>query len=68
MVVVLSPDALTDEAVQEAWAFFRERRKPLVVAQTAAVDVPDDLRRASRVDFSGEYRPALRELVQALAE
>jgi hypothetical protein len=68
MVVVLSPDALADEKVQEAWAFFREQRKPLVVAQVAAVAVPDDLRRAARVDFSGDYRPALRELVQALAE
>ncbi|MBN1963714.1 MAG: TIR domain-containing protein [Anaerolineae bacterium] len=67
LLVVLSPAALTDGAAQAAWSFFRERRKPIVVALLAALDVPDDLRRAARVDFSGDYRPALRELVQVLA-
>ncbi len=68
MVVVLSPQAVADEAVQQAWRFFRDRRKRIVVVSRGAVPVPDDLRRAPRVDFSGEYRPALRELVLALAE
>lgn len=70
MLVVLSPAALADESVQAAWAYFKQARKPLVVAQTGAIEVPDDLRRAPRVDFrdAARYRPALRELVQALAE
>ena len=68
MLVILSAGAAADEAVREAWDFFREHKKRIVVAQVGAVDVPDALRRAPRVDFRDDYRPALRQLVQALAE
>jgi hypothetical protein len=68
MLLVLSAAALADTRAQAAWVYFREKRKKIVVARREAVDVPDDLRRAPRVDFTGEYRQALRALVQALAE
>lgn len=68
MLVILSPAALQAAHVQEAWAFFRQHRKKIVVAQKADVEVPDDLRRAPRVSLADAYRSALRELVQALAE
>lgn len=71
MLVVLSPAALETDAVKTAWTYFREKRKPVVVAQAAPIDVPDALRRAPRVTLDGtedDTRRALRELVQALAE
>ncbi len=71
MLVILSSAAPQDESVRAAWEYFREKRRGIVVAQTGPVDVPDALRRATRVDLSGgedAYRPALRRLVQALAE
>ncbi|GAB4575883.1 MAG: hypothetical protein Kow0077_29590 [Anaerolineae bacterium] len=68
MLVLLSPAVLDDPAAAEAWEYFRAQKKPIVVAQLAAVPVPDDLRRAPRIDFSGDYRRALRAVVQALAE
>jgi hypothetical protein len=68
LLVVLSPDVLDDDFASEAWDFFRTNKKRIVVAQVASVDPPDAIRRAQRIDFSVDYRPALRALVQALAE
>ena len=68
LLVILSAAVLDDEPAATAWGYFRTQKKRIVVAQTAPVDVPDDLRRAPRVDFQADYRPALRQLVQALAE
>lgn len=67
MVVVLSPAALADETVRAAWGFFREKRKPIVIAQVAASDPPDAIRRSPRFDFTQDYKPAFRQMVQALA-
>jgi hypothetical protein len=68
ILVILSPAALEDEHTLAAWSYFRDHRKRIVVAQRDSIAVPDDLRRAPRVDFRGEYRPALRQLVQVLGE
>ncbi len=67
MVVVLSPAALTTGDVQESWRFFRDHRKPVLVAQVQACEVPDALRRQPRFDFGMDYKNAFRMLVQALA-
>jgi hypothetical protein len=67
MVVVLSGDALKADQVQQGWMYFREQRKPVVVAQAGPCDVPDDLRTRPRFDFGGDYKQAFREMVQALA-
>ena len=67
MVVVLSADALQAGQVQQGWEYFRGQRKPVVVAQVAPCDVPDDLRTRPRFDFAGDYKQAFREMVQALA-
>jgi hypothetical protein len=67
MVVVLSPSAVGSKEVQEEWAFFRGQRKPVVVAQVASCEVPDDLRSRPRFDFAEDYKGAFRGLVQALA-
>jgi hypothetical protein len=66
MVVVLSPAALNSEAVEKSWQFFRDKRKPLAIAQVAAAEPPDALRRQPRFDFAEDYRAAFRNLVQAL--
>ena len=68
MIVVLSPLAIRATHVTEALRFFVEARKPVVVAQLHPTDLPDDLRRKPRFDFSGDdYKRQFRELVQALS-
>ncbi len=67
LVVVLSPAAVTDAGVETVWKFFKEKGKRVVLAQVAAVEPPDTLRRSPRFDFTGEYRSAFRQLVGALS-
>lgn len=66
MVFVLSPAALGDDDVDAGWKFFREHRKPIVIAQIDAADPPDRIRRSPRFDFAADYKRAFREMVQAL--
>lgn len=67
MIVVLTPLSIKATNVQEALQFFVEHRKPIVIAQLQPTELPDDLRRKPRFDFSGDdYRQKFRELVQAL--
>jgi hypothetical protein len=69
MVVVLSQLAIKATNVQEALDFFVKNRKPIVVAQLQDTDLPDELRRKPRFDFSGDdYKRQFRELVRALTE
>lgn len=68
MVYVLSAAALDGEDVNAAWRFFKEKRKPIVVAQVAPVAPPDPIRRSPRFDLAGDYKAAFRQLVQALSE
>ncbi len=67
MVYVLSPAALDDAGVQAAWNFFREKRKPLVVAQLVPAEPPDRLRRSPRFDLGTDYKLAFREMLQELS-
>lgn len=66
MLYVLSPAALSETSVVAGWKFFKENRKPIVIAQIAAAEPPDAIRRSPRFDFTGDYRRAFREMVQAL--
>jgi hypothetical protein len=66
MVVVLSAATVESTEIETAWQFFKEKRKPVVIAQVAAVDPPDAIRRSPRFDFSDDYKTAFRQLVQAL--
>lgn len=67
LVVVLSPAAVSDSSVETTWKFFKEKGKGIVLAQVAAVEPPDALRRSPRFDFTGAYKPAFRQMVGALA-
>jgi len=67
MVLVLSPLALESEQVSAAWQFFREQRKPVVIAQIDAADPPNPIRRSPRFDFSKDYKRALRDMLNALS-
>ena len=66
LVVLLSPEALGSEAVEKTWRFFRDKRKPVLIAQAGAAEPPDPIRRSPRFDFTGDYKTAFRQLVQAL--
>jgi hypothetical protein len=66
MVVVLSTSTLGDEQVEAAWRFFKDKNKPILIAQVAPVDPPDALRRRPRFDFTGDYKQAFRQLLHAL--
>lgn len=68
MVYVLSEGALADAEVQTGWAFFKSKRKPIVIAQVAADAAPPDaIRRSPRFDFTENYTKAFRQMVQALS-
>jgi len=70
MVVILSEAALESAQVTDAWTYFRQQNKPVVVAQIdRGVEVPDTLRRRPRFDFSNEedYRQSFRALLDALS-
>jgi hypothetical protein len=67
MVLVLSDGSLVDEEVVAAWGFFRDSRKPILIAQLAQIDPPDRIRRSPRYDFSAEYKASLRQMVREMA-
>lgn len=66
MVLVLSPATSAAEDVHNSWTFFRDQRKPVIIAQVADIPPPDAIRRSPRFDFSGDYRSAFRGLLSAL--
>lgn len=67
MVFVLSESALSAEDVSAAWQYFREKRKPILIAQLAAVEPPDAIRRSARYDFgSGDYKSVMRQMVREI--
>lgn len=66
MVYVMSAEALTNEAVISAWTYYREQRKPIVIAQVEAVDPPDRIRRSPRFDFTQDYKRSFRAMLDAL--
>lgn len=69
MVIVLTQLSIKATNVKEALDFFVKNRKPIVVAQLQSTELPDELRRKPRFDFSGDnYRQLFRELVRALTE
>ena len=66
MVVVLSGDAKNHDELEQNWSIFKQQRKPIVVAMVNNVEVPDDLRRSPRYDFSEDYKSAFRQMIQTL--
>lgn len=67
MIIVLSPLAIKATNVLEALKFFVDHRKQIYVVELHPTDLPDELRRKPRFDFSSDrYKQQLRELVQAL--
>ncbi len=66
MVYVMSNHALDSDPVINAWTYFRDERKPIVIAQVEAVPPPDRIRRSPRFDFASEYKRAFREMLNAL--
>jgi len=68
MLYVLSSTALEREDVIAAWQFFREQRKPIVIAQVDDVAPPDLIRRSPRFDLMGNYKSALRQIVRTIGE
>ncbi|MCZ2094825.1 MAG: toll/interleukin-1 receptor domain-containing protein [Anaerolineae bacterium] len=66
MIYVLSSAALDDPLVEQAWRYFREKHKPIIVAQLDDSAPPDALRRRPRFDLSQQYKAAFRQLLQSL--
>lgn len=68
MIVLLSPAALDEDTVEEAWKLFRQQNKPVIVATVAPAAMPDLLRRRPRFDLAGDYKTAFRQMLLALHE
>jgi hypothetical protein len=68
IVYVLSATSLDDEMVATTWQFFRDNRKPVVIAQVESVPPPDRIRRSPRFDLTDNYKSAFRQMIQALSQ
>ncbi len=68
LVLVLSPSVLDNADVEPTWRFFKDKRKPVVIAQITPAEAPDAIRRSPRFDFAADYKTAFRQLVQALSD
>lgn len=68
IVYVLSSASLADDVVAETWGFFRDNRKPVVIAQVESVPPPDRIRRSPRFDLTQNYKSAFRQMIQALSQ
>jgi hypothetical protein len=68
MVFVLSPAILDDQGAEAAWRFFKDKRKPIFIAQITPADPPDAIRRSARFDFARDYKAAFRQLIQGMSE
>lgn len=69
MVFVLSQAGLDAEDVSASWSFFKDSRKPIVIAQVEGVDPPDKIRRSPRFIFDGtDYKTMMRQMVRQIAE
>jgi hypothetical protein len=66
MVYVLSETALQDDNVAAAWQFFRDNRKPIIIAQVTSIDPPDPIRRSPRFDMNADYKSSLRQMVRTI--
>ncbi len=67
MLVLLSPAIHEDALLETAWRYFRDKRKPIIIAQASPAEPPDAIRRSPRFDFSnGDYKTAFRQMVQEL--
>lgn len=67
MVVILSANALESEHIAEAWRYFLDERKPIIVALAEDVEPPDDLRTRPRFDLHSDYKRGFRQLWPALS-
>jgi len=73
MIALISKAALEDPAFNEAWKFFKDHKKLIVLAQVDDSEVPDALRRSPRFAFrdaldSKGYKTAFRQMLSALGE
>jgi len=66
MVYVMSQSALNSDPVISAWTYFRNERKPIVIAQIERVDPPDRIRRSPRFDFTSDYKRSFRAMLDVL--
>jgi hypothetical protein len=66
LVLVFSAFAAKTESVIHAWEYFRNQRKPIVLALAEAIEPPDALRSRPRFDFTADYKNALRNLAETL--
>lgn len=66
MIVVMTKAAYKNERVQQEWEYFRDQRRPVVVAYMKESEVPDALRSRPRFDFTDDYKMAFRGLSEAL--
>jgi hypothetical protein len=66
MLVLLSPDSVASGNVADEWNYFASKEKPILPLLIRPCEVPFRLMRRQRVDFTGDQRTALEQLVRAL--
>ncbi|MFN8418315.1 MAG: toll/interleukin-1 receptor domain-containing protein [Anaerolineae bacterium] len=66
MLVLLSPDSVASENVADEWSYFINKDKPIIPLLVRPCEVPFRLQRRQRVNFTGDQREALGQLIRAL--
>src|SRR5258708_8050446 len=66
LLVLLSPAASASQNVADEWSYFIEHNKAIIPLLIVPGEVPFRLSRRQRVDFTGDYRAGLQQLIKAL--
>lgn len=67
MLVIISPESMASQDVEEEWQDFRDNRKPIIPLQWRDAKVHYQLRRKQHVDFKGQpFDKAFQDLYQEL--
>ena len=68
VVLVVTPDSMRSEYVRREWQRALAQADRMILVLFRSCKLPQELQHARTVDFSGAFRPALRQLTQLLAK
>jgi len=66
MIVILSPTSVASNNVMDEVSYALEEGKRVIPILISECEIPFRIKRLQRVDFTGDYEPALKKLVNAL--
>lgn len=69
MLLVISPESMKSDHVEDEWAYFLDHKKPIIPILLRATDLPFRLRNLQYIDFSkGSLTTPMRDLLKTLRD